>query len=441
MALHVSSLSRGINFVQTYLRQNWTLLFNSAAGIVMRLIPAVSGYVFQLIVTTSYVKATVGLVNGITLSLASTIGMFSMLGIGTYLVSRIHSATTDRSALLSSGLLVGSLAGVAVGLLFGLIAPFALAALSPIRLNPAAIAVIAIGGGLTTFVLIFEEVLVGLLLGGYTVARAVMFSLLRVAFAWALICLLGPVTPLLPVLAWIGADVLSTAVLIAYGSAKGKLPNLTRPRLNLIRAGARPSLEHHLLSIGLNVSGWFVPLVIGAVLTADQFASYAVAWQNTSFAFTVPFALCSVLFGAGIQNRAAVGARTRQLLLIGLAGCAATIGLFWFALPYLMRGLGEAYVAEGTLAARLIVVAVIPVLIKGMWTTIERIHGRMLSATRTLLLCGVLELSLPAVGGALFGIGGACGGWLFGQVLLGFYFVGPLLREMRVQNGQSPVQM
>jgi O-antigen/teichoic acid export membrane protein len=441
MSSLTSSATRGFAFLQGYLRQNWTLLFNSAAGVVMRLIPAISGYVFQLIVTSNYNKATVGLINGITLSLGSMIGMFSMLGIGTYLVSQLHSEKADRSALLSSGLLVGTVAGFAVGALFGIGAPFIIGALAPVRLETTSIALIALGGGLATFVLIFEEVLVGLLLGGYTVTRALMFSLLRVAFIWGLIAAFGAASPLLPVIAWIAADGLSMIVLMIYGAATGRLPKLTMPRLSLIRSGARPALEHHLLSIGLNISGWFVPLVIGAVLIADQFASFAVAWQNTSFAFTVPFALCSVLFGAGIQDKSSVGSRTRQLLLIGAAGCVATIAFFWIVLPYLMRGLGEAYVIEGTLAARLIVTAVLPVLIKGMWTTIERIHGRMLSATRTLLVCGLLELSAPAIGGVLFGIAGATGGWLIAQIALGLYFIGPLLRTARTRNAQSPAQM
>ncbi len=431
-------LNRGYSFIQEYIKHNWTLLFNSAAGVIMRLLPAIGGFVYQVIVTERYDKTTVGFINGITLNLV-TLGMFSMMGVGTFLVSRLHSKKHDHPVLLSSGLLTGTLTGFVLGLTFALIAPLAIEALRPMLGQPLYVLVFALGSAIGTFVLLLEEVMVGLLLGGLTMARSAGFALVRVLLVWLFMRVLGPITPLLPVIAWIGADALCTIVLLIYGITQNKLPKFGRPSLTLIRSGARESWEHHVLNLALNISGWFVPLIIGAVLSAANFASFSVAWQNTGFAFTIPYALASVLYAAGVKEPAAANARLKQLLMMGIAASLATIVVFWLAMPFLMRRLGPSYVDEGTLAARLIVLALIPVMIKGMWVTIERIHGRMRNATKVLAIGGILELGMPAIGGLLGGVGGACGGWLISQILLGLYFAVPLYRATQLRSGQAPL--
>jgi O-antigen/teichoic acid export membrane protein len=270
-----------------------------------------------------------------------------------------------------------------------------------------------------------------MLLGGMTVLRSVVFALVRVTTLWFLLYGLGIKDVLVMFAAWIVADLVSCSVLYAYARFKRMRPHPGKFVLPLAQQAIGSALRHHVLNFMLNLSGMFVPIIVAAVLSAEPNAMFSVAWNNTSFAFSIPYALTSVFYAAGQQQPLTIQGKLRQLLLMG-AGASALAGVvFWIAAPLLMRSFGASYVSQATFAIRVIVLAVFPVLIKGLWVTLLRIRGHMRLALRATSLGGILELGLPALGGLWYGVPGACIGWLISQVILAAVFAVPVLQATR----------
>lgn len=413
-----------------WIRSNWSVLFNSGSLIATRLIAAVSGFAYWAIAANRFPTQTIGF-SGAALSAMNMVGTFSMLGIGTFLVSQLHRKDAPRASMVTSGLIVGTATGLLVGAAFALLGPSAVHVLDPLRSGAGNVALFALGCAVTTFMLLLEEVLVGLLLGGFTILRSVMFALIRLGALWLLLSTTTASNDLTMLAAWMIGDALSGVVLLGVALAQGRMLRLGRFDPAIIRAAASTALRHHFLTFALNISGLFVPLVVAAVLSAQLNAMFAVAWLNTSLAFAIPFSLSSVLYAAGNAEPGAARAKLRQVLLMGAGASALAGAAFWFAAPFVMRRFGEAYTEPATWAIRLIVLAVFPVLVKSLWVTMQRIHNRMGFALRVVTAGAILELGMPAIGGLTNGLYGACAGWLASQIILGVLYAWPLWRLAR----------
>lgn len=411
------------------------MIFNSGSLIVTRLIAAVSGFAFWAIAANRFPTEAIGFA-GAAITSMLTVGNFGMLGIGTYLVSEMHRKRVERGTLFSTGFAVAAAAGLILGTLFATLAPLVIGTLAPLRMGLSSLALFAVGTALTTTMLLLEEVLIGLLLGGMTVLRSMFFAVIRLG---ALLVLLGAQsapTPIVMLLAWLLGDGLSALVILGIGLLRGQRPQLGRFEFSAIQSGAGTALHHHLLTMALNISGMLVPIVVAAVLSAHDNAMFSVAWINTSLAFAIPFALSSVLYAAGNAEPHAARAKLRQTLLIGAAASALAAAAFWLAAPWVMQRFGDDYVIAATLAIRVIVLAVFPVLIKSLWVTMQRINGRMSRALRLVSAGGLLELGMPIAGGLIYGLNGACIAWLLSQIILAAVYVLPLLRIARVSRAK-----
>ncbi len=323
-----------------------------------------------------------------------------------------------------------------LGTLFAALAPLLIGTLAPLRLELSYLALFAAGTALTTTMLLLEEVLIGLLLGGMTVLRSMFFAVIRLVMLLALLGAFGTATPMIMVLAWLLGDMLSALVILGIGLLRGQRPQLGRFEFSAIQSGARSALHHHLLTMALNISGMLVPIVVAAVLSAHDNAMFSVAWINTSLAFAIPFAFSSVLYAAGNAEPHAARVKLRQMLMIGAAASALAGMAFWLAAPWVMQRFGNDYVIAATFAIRVIVLAVFPVLIKSLWVTMQRINGRMSRALRLVSAGGLLELGLPIAGGLMYGLNGACIAWLISQVILAAAYMVPLLRIAKI--GPAP---
>ena len=92
----------------------------------------------------------------------TTVGTFSMLGIGTFLISEMHRRVADRPRLFVTGLTVATVSGMVVGALFALLAPYLIPTLAPLRESAGTVLTFALGAGITTFMLVLEALLIGI---------------------------------------------------------------------------------------------------------------------------------------------------------------------------------------------------------------------------------------------------------------------------------------
>jgi O-antigen/teichoic acid export membrane protein len=412
------------------IRAQWTVLFNSGAIIAARLVTAVSGFVFWALATNTLSTDYVGFAITAQQSVF-TIGSIGVLGLGTYLVSQLTLDAAGRSRAFSSTVAMVFAASCLFGAVYAIFAPLMVRALAYPACPGCMIATIAVCAGVTGVSLVVEELLSGLLLGGVSTVRAVVFALTRTATLWLFLGGANWRSPLAPLIAWAIGDLASALFVIPAIIKAGVRPGISDVSVAWIGAGLRPSLSHHALTLAVGISGYFLQMTAASVLNSYDNAMFGAAWVNSSFAFVLPFTLCSVLYASVIREPASFRSRLSQILLLGMLGSIVAIAVFWVAAPLLTERLGPSYLESATMPIRLFVLALPLVLMKGVWMTVQRLHNRMAWAARVLLLGGLLELGLPALAGWRMGLDGAVYGWFVSQLILGVLFAIPLLRAIR----------
>jgi O-antigen/teichoic acid export membrane protein len=413
-----------------YLRTNWPLLSNTATLMLARIIAALSGLIYWALATNRLNTDSVSFATTAQASIY-TIASIGILGLGSYLATQIALPKTDRLRAMSSSAVTVLSASIAAGALFGALAPFLVNSLNTTDCRACTVSVFAIGAGISGVSLLIDELATSQLLGGLAALRAVAFAVLRTAILWIMFDGFGWRNPLLPAIAWALGEGLSALVIIPALARRGLGFAAAKIDTGWVRAGIGQSLSHHALTFASSISGYFLPIIIGAVLATFDNAMFGAAWVNISPAFVIPFTLSSVLFASVLRDPTLLASKLRQVLVLGLLGCIAAAGIVWVIAPFLTARLGPDYAGPATQVMRALSLVLIPVLLKGLWTTVHRLQGTMTRALRPLLLGGILELGLPALGGALYGLNGATYGWLASQFILGAVYALPLYRIAR----------
>ncbi len=416
--------------VYLYIRRNWLILSNTATLMLARIVAALSGLVFWALATNRLSTDSVSFATTAQAAIF-TVASIGILGLGSYLATQIAQPRTDRALAFSSSAITVLGASLGAGLVFGALGPLFINALGAVQCGACVMAVFAAGAGISGMALLYDELATSQLLGNLSAVRAVAFGVLRAALLWFMLDVLGWRSPLLPAIAWAAGEGLSTITVIPALASRGIKFSFAKLDRNWVRRGMRESLSHHALTFAVGISGYFLPITVASVLARFDNAMFGAAWVNIAPAFIIPFTLASVLFASVLREPALLASKLRQVLLLGMLGSVAAAGIVWIIAPHLTARLGPDYAVPAAHVMRMLALSLIPVLIKGLWTTVHRLQGTMTRALRPLLLGGILELGLPALGGALYGLNGAAYGWLASQFILGAVYALPLYRIAR----------
>jgi O-antigen/teichoic acid export membrane protein len=428
VALNITHAARG------WLKANWTVLFNASAVMGTRLIQAFSGIAFWWLAARTFIPEQIALA-GAMLTAMELVSKVAVLGINTLLAGEVHHQPNRRAVLISTGLLLSALSGGLLALVFGALAPQVIQNLQPLASEGLpGLVIFVVGVAVATVMITLEDVLIGLLLGGMQVLRGTVFALARLLLLVLLAFGFEVRDPIILFVAWFGADLVSAlAIVIArWGSV---CPGLAQAgfSVDLVRSLGRDALKHHLLNILLLASGLFLPQFAAATLAPRDYATFYIAWVNDAIAFTIPYALVSVLYAVGNAEPTVIRQKLRQVALLAVAGCSVAIAMFWLIAPWFMSQFGRAGEYGDTAATllRIFILGLIPVTIKGIFTTLRRMEGRMLETTRLMSALLIIELGTPLLSGWLYGLYGFAWGWLAGQFVLAAIMLPSLLRALQ----------
>src|SRR5207248_1990230 len=111
----------------------------------------------------------------------------------------------------------------------------------------------------------------------------------------------------------------------------------------------------------------------------------------------------------------------RFTLSLSLLCAALAIGAVWLLGDIILGLFGANYVAQASSSARLLILAVLPIVIKTHYVAILRIQRRVGTAAVVLAIGGLLELTAAAVGAIMAGLPGLTVAWLLALCLEGAY--------------------
>lgn len=336
-------------------------------------VTAALGFVFWTLAARLYEPAQVGLASA-TISSALFLSTLAQLGLPYALVRFGPTAGAERSALMTTGVLVATVTAATAGVIFvaglDLWAP-ALAALAERPLLGAVVIALAAATAALTilgYVAVAARDTRPALAGG--ASQGIIKGLLVVAFAFTL-SRLG--------VAIVGAWLLATAAAVALQSWLLRQQLASRASLRTLRL---ETLLHYSVGNYLGDLAWaapalLFPLIVVGLRGAEANAYFYVAWAIAGLLAAIPAAVASSLLAEGSHASAETGAHLRRAFGLTLALLAPAIALGLLAAPFVLHLFGPAYAAKGSDTLRILCLAALPLGVNLLHLTVARIEHRV----------------------------------------------------------------
>ncbi|MEZ0051096.1 O-antigen/teichoic acid export membrane protein [Mycobacterium sp. MAA66] len=371
---------------------------------------ALLGLVFWILAAHTFTPAQVGI--GAALVAAMTLlSELALLGVDTLLLERFKFVSVgDRWALFVTGLVVTAGAGALI----------ALAGLAVLRLiRPAGVmgdlssvdaVLLVLATVIAAVCAVFDQAAIGMGAGAVQLWRNLCASVLRVGVlvgATVLQCSNG----YLILVAWIVGMVGSLAVCRLQRTTLPRSAVTGRDRLRLVRAHWTTALGHHGLTLAMGTGALMLPVVVAALIPAEETAYFVQARLLSDTALALPFLLTVALFATAVDidefRRTA-----RYTICLGMAFALFLIGGAALLGRALLMLFGSQY-ANASLPLLLILLCTGPVLvIKDHFAVLRRLQGKRISGAVAMALWAAAELSGAIVGGLTGSVLLLCVGWL-----------------------------
>lgn len=392
------------------LRDNLTMVLNSGSLVGTQLVTSALGFLYWGVAARFYPEDSVGL-SSAAVSAMLLLGNVGMLGLGTLLVGELPRRESGRAGIITAASLAAGAAGTVLGLMFGLVSPWVAGDLEILVRDPLSLGLFAVGVGLSSAGFVLDQGAIGLLRGDVQLWRNGLHALLK------LLILLGVgfwgvwSGGLAIYSTWALATAISLAVPLTAFLRAGHRWSAARPNWPALRSQGRTAVDHHALNLALMGPGLMLPVLVTAILSARVNAYFYVAWMIGSFLFVVPSALTTVLYAVSAADPRALAARLRMTLGLSLGfGVLACAGVILFG-NLVLSAFGPAYAVQAGWGLLILALSVFPITIRGHFVALVRIRQRIGSATRLLVLGGLLELAGAATGAILGGLTGLFLGW------------------------------
>jgi GT2 family glycosyltransferase/O-antigen/teichoic acid export membrane protein len=428
------------NKIQTTLRPHLSLFSNAGLLGLGTGVASVLGFFYWWFAARTFPAAAVGYAAA-AISLMNFIGHVGETGMGALLIGDVHRFKERSSALISGALVVS--AGCSA--LFGL-GYIAISAIFPVQLGDIAkgwgSVVLVLGCAFTGLTIVLDQALVGLLQSQLQLLRNVSFSVIKLALLIALPFWVATSglheTGILNT--WILGQIASM-VLLAATSRRRMSALVSRPDVGLLKPLIGNVLGHHALSLANLAPSLLMPFVVTIVLAPAINAAFYAAWTVLSVAYLVPASLSTVVFAVGARDPVGLSAKLRVSLGSSLAIGLCVAATCFFASNFILALFSPLYADLAGRSFSILGLSIFPITIKFHYLSIQRLRGRMLSASLLVWLGCVFELAGAVVGGANNGLFGLSVGWLIGlcceALLMTPVVLGSLLPTMGT-SGPSP---
>ncbi|HLG61262.1 MAG TPA: hypothetical protein VKY19_04965 [Ktedonosporobacter sp.] len=391
-----------------WVKTNSTMLFNTGSLATTSVVTSVLGFAYWWLAAQRLPPAAVGFASA-AISAMTLIGTLCILGMGTLLIGELPRQRGKELSLISASLiLVGGVAGV-TGMLFAAIAPLISPNFGPLRSDPLNFTLFAVGVSLTAISLVFDQALVGLLRSDLQLWRNALFAIIKlVALSMGATMLFHPLGIAIYA-TWAFGNVISLGLLIGLVVYSRKWPgHFFQPEWSLMRQLRAAAIEHHMLNLVLQAPALILPVLVTVLLSNTANAWFYVSWMIASISSLIPYALTTVLYATNATQSDTLAHKVRLTLFLAVILCGFITAVLLLASRQVLGVFGHSYAEQSLWSMRILALGVFPRLIKDHYVAIKRIHRRIAHAIIPMLIGGLLELSMAALGahfGGLLGLG------------------------------------
>ncbi len=391
------------NRIQRVVKRNGEFLGNSFALMMTSVMTSVLGFAYWWFAARSLPTRVVGSASAAVsaMTLISTLGMF---GMGTLLISQLPQLKIGRGRLISTCMLVAASVSAIGGLIYVTLALVGIPGLRSSLGSPWGIALLIFAMSLNAATLVFDESLIGLMLGHLQLLRNAYFAFGKLLIIAVLVTMPLVVTPTEVLATWVGGILISLPLLRLSLRNRGIGP--IRPHMSALRGLGRHAFDHNLLNISLFLPRISLPLVVTAVVSIEANAAFYTAWMVMSFLAMIPGSIATTLFAVASGDSAALRARVRVGLLIALGvGVPISAGIAIFAHP-IMGLIGSSYAATGAGALTILASTYAVGVFRQFFVAISRVRRKVRRASVYAVLIGIMELGFAWMGGHNGGLHG-----------------------------------
>ena len=390
-----------------------TVIFANASSLVMTTgLNSALGFVYWWFAAQAFTPASVGFASSL-ISAITLLGTTATLGFGMLLISELPKEESNAGDLFLTSLVVGSIFGFILGLGFVAITPLLSIELAPLLENPLYVILFALGAGLTTASIVFDQAMIGLLRGGVQLRRNILFSMTK--FALLIICtrFIHDARGFTIFITWIVSILFSISIALLFEHQTfAKLLNNARVVVAVLRTLRNTTLFHYMLDLTLSIPSRAMPIIVTSILSASLGASYYIAWMIASLVYAVTDALTLVLFASGNKQPELLLQRLRMTIVSSfLFIAAANVGVY-FASPVILKLFGDTYALEADWALRILCFGGFALIIKMHFVALRRVFNRTLWTSISLFIFAIVEIGAAVFGAKLGQLTGLTIGWV-----------------------------
>jgi len=409
--MYKNSNQKEISNIFQWIKTNSALLLNAGSLIGTSGVTSALGFIYWWLAARSFSPAVVGLASA-AISAMALLGAFSIVGLSTLLLGELQRHRNQATALISAALfLVGTIGG-GVGAGYAVLAPYLSNDFRPMGGNILDILLFACGVSLTAVTLVFDEAMIGLLLGGLQLWRNTLFAGIKLVVLFFLSLWFSRVTGMMIYMTWVIGNLFSLAILGVFILLRWRKPwRCYRPHWGLLRQMGPSALKHHMLNLTLQAPSLILPVLVTVMLSASANAWFYVAWNLTSVSNVVSSSLTMTLYAVSAASLATLARKMRLTLGLAFVACILIACLLLFDTRQVLTLFGHSYYAQAAFSLRLLAVESLPFIIKTHYIALSRIHNQVTRTFFVTIGTGILELSCAALGAHLGGLNGLSLGW------------------------------
>jgi O-antigen/teichoic acid export membrane protein len=384
---------------------NRDLLLNAASMIGTTVITAGLGFVYWWLAARRFSQEAVGFASAL-ISAMSLLGTLGMAGMGTLLIGELPRQPEHRAPLITTALVVVGGVSAVLGVIFALIASRVSVEFRALAGEVNTIVLFTAGVVLTAITLLLDQAMIGLLHGELQLWRNAIFAVGKLVMLW-LIGFWAASSGGMPIYAtWTLGNAVSIVGLGLIAAMAGARIRAGKPRWGVLQNLPRAALGHHALNLALQLPALALPVVVTTILSAALNASFYISWLLLHLVFAVPYALTTILYAAGVADRAAFAQKIR--LTLGLAVVLGVLSniVLWLGADMFLGIFGRAYAEQAGWALRIMGLGVFPLIIKDHFVAIRRVHERIPRTAALATIGSALELGGAAIGARVGGLAG-----------------------------------
>jgi O-antigen/teichoic acid export membrane protein len=394
-------------------RSKLRFLLRSAAALVSTsIVTSGLGFAYWAVAARFFQATDVG-ESATAIAAMSLIAPFTVLGLGTVLVSRLPAMRSGRAELVATATAVSGTVATIVALVCAFALPSAFVGLPGIGKDVGITVLFTVAVATQSMGYLLDYALLSAIGGGMQLWRNTIQAVVKLALLVALALTLAPWGSLAIVASWAVANVVSIAAVTIR--LMRRFPQPLRdivPKLSALRGIHFTAAQHHMLNIALFTPFFAMPILANVILGSEQAAYLYATWSVAGFLFYVPIALATALFASGARDSGTFLMEFRVTLRSALLICLAA-NLAVFVLGYwVLHIFGEAYAVNGRTALTLMCLGGFGLIIKDHHVALARVIGKVGREAILIGVLGAVELVGAAIGAMHGGLTGLGVGWL-----------------------------